>query len=132
MPQKITLCNWPMTVMGGPALNNTNDSIIYARLAFISPDHLLKLKIQLINLIDLYDKTRSNGREYLDSMLKIASHVQFCKEAMREVVKVRFFAFTHKIFTDQIDEKCPFCDNPLCDHMDFGNCPIEWESDLSL
>lgn len=123
MDKKETLRNWPMTVMGGPALKNTNDAIKFASLAYDNIGFLINLMTQRVRLMHMYYVLKEDEKDNLRSMADIAFKVQFSHEAMKEVVNLRRAAFEGPVEYKHIDGFCPFCSEILSYHGEYGHCP---------
>jgi len=123
MNKEIALNNWPITNMGGPLFHGTQDAIIYATLSYNNDKFISLLKPQLDRLIAAYESFKGQEPQNVDLLSDFAFDIQFCKEAMREIVKLRYIRGRGNITGNRFDDLCPFCCFLLIRHSDFGDCP---------
>lgn len=80
--------SWPRTKGGRPLFNTTNEAILYAHLIWDYEREITELNFYYGKLREKLKELREQDEPDLDKMMLIATHAQFYRECIEEVMGI--------------------------------------------
>ena len=124
MNRQRSLADWPISDMGGPELNNSDDAILYARIAYNNHESIASLILQKQNLNKANLDIMTLDPEDFETRTDIAFKMQFTNDAIREIKRIVILRILGNGFSCFETQSCPFCAQNFLDHDEYGNCPL--------
>lgn len=123
MDREEILKNWTIDAFGGPEIENFYLAKKYAELCFDNTFYINLLKIKLNNLkMFIADYEPACFKDF-EKLADVSFTIEYLKEAIRQVIKLRIFAKDHLSYVLDLGVFCPFCHDKLEFHDELFNCP---------